>query len=116
MMDKLIPTAFAATPKPSLAALPTVSLGERFGLGHIKSLGDGISYLVGPAFAIAGIALLLYIVFGAFKLIFSGGDKTAVAAAREMITHAIIGVILLIAMFFILPFILSFFGIKIKLF
>jgi hypothetical protein len=116
MIDKLIPTAFAATPKPSLAALPTVNIGERFGLGHIKSLGDGISYLVGPAFTIAGIAVLLYFLFAAFKLIFSGGDKTAVAAAKDMITHSIIGVILLIMMFFVLPFILSFFGVKIKLF
>lgn len=117
ILDNLIPTAFAqSTPRPVMTALPTVNLGERFGFGHIKSLGDGISFLVGPAFTIAGIAVLLYFLFAAYKLIFSGGDKTAVGAAKEMITHSIIGVILLLVMFFVLPFILSYFGIKIKLF
>lgn len=110
-MDRFVPPAYAQS-----SALPTVNLGSQFGFGHIKSLGDGISYLVGPAFTIVGIAVLLYFLFAASKLIFSGGDKTAVAAAREMITHSLIGVILLLMSFFVLPFILSYFGIKIKLF
>ncbi len=44
---------------------------------------------------------------GAFKYLRSGGEKEEVQGARQMITHSIIGFIILIFAFFILQFLLS---------
>lgn len=98
-MDQLI--------KPVLAA----DLGQNYAFGPIKSLGEGLSYLVQPAFAIAAVGVVLYLVIGAVRMILSGGDKNAVAAARSSIIHAIIGFMLLILMFLILQFVPEFLGI-----
>lgn len=104
----LIPTSYAAdTDKP--VQLSSVNIGDIFGFGHIKSLGQGVSYLVIPALTIATIAVLIYFVSAAVQLIFSGGDKAKVQAARDKITHSIIGVILLLLAFVIIPFVMGYF-------
>lgn len=94
----LIPTAYAA-----------VDIGEQFGLATEKTqnLGSGLGLLVKPAFSIAGLALVIYFLIGAFKWVSSGGDKEAVSGARKMITHAIVGFVLLMLAFMIFQFILS---------
>lgn len=92
----LIPTAYAA-----------VDIGDQFGFGDVKSLGQGTSRLVLPAFSIATVAVVIYFLIGAFKYLVSGGDKEQVTSARAMITHAIIGFILLMLAFFVIPFTLS---------
>lgn len=78
--------------------------------GKINSLGEALTFLVAPAFAIAATGVVIYFLIGATKMILSGGDKNAVAAARAMITHAIIGFILLMFMFIILQFVPTFLG------
>ena len=90
-----------------------VNIGDCFGFGDIKSLGQATSQLVTPAFSIATVAVIIYFLLGAFKYLKSGGDKEEVAGARQMITHAIIGFIILMFAFLILQFLLSnLFGIK----
>lgn len=84
-----------------------VKLGEKFGFGDIKSLGEGTSRLVVPAFSIASSIVVILFLIGAFKYIISGGDKEQVAAARNTIAQALIGFIILMFVFFILPFVLS---------
>lgn len=94
--------------------LPTiiaqVFIREHYGFGDVLSLGTGIQRLTYPAFSIATLAVVLYFVIGAFKLLISHGDKGEVAAARAMITHAIIGFVLLIFMYLIFQFIPQWFG------
>ncbi len=51
--------------------------------------------LFNTALYVGLVAALIYIVYGAIKWITSGGDIKALAAARNTITHAIMGVILL---------------------
>src|SRR5690606_19487296 len=97
-------------------SLAQISLGDYFAFGEINSLGEGISFLVGPAMTIAGTIVLLYFIVAAVQLVFSGGDKAKVQAARDKITHSIIGVILLIVSFFVLPFVMKYFGVSIQLF
>lgn len=82
-------------------------IGSCFGFGGFKSLGQATSSLVMPIFSLAAAAVVIYFLFGAFKLLTSGGNKEEVAAARNMITHAIIGFIILMFAFFILQFLLS---------
>lgn len=46
-------------------------------------------------FAVGGVGVVIYFLWGAVEWIFSGGDKEKVAAARRRMTHAIIGLVLL---------------------
>lgn len=103
----LTPTAFAQSPVP---------IGEKFGFGNITSLGQGTSQLVLPVFSVATSLVVVYFIFGAFKYLTSGGNKEELEGARRMITHAIIGFVILMMAFLVLQFILSsLFGIQFKL-
>lgn len=87
-----------------------VNIGDEYGFGYIKSLGEGVGLLVNPTFSIAIAVVTIYFLIGAFKYLTSAGDKDAAAGARAMITHAIIGFVILIFAFLILQFIPQFFG------
>lgn len=87
--------------------LAQVDIGKNYAFGGIKSLGEGAGLLVTPAFSIATLAVIIYFLIGAFKYLTSGGDKDAIAGARAMITHAIVGFILLMFAFLIFQFLLS---------
>lgn len=52
-------------------------------------------------FIFAGLAVLIFLVWGAFDWILSGGDKEKVAGARRKITNAIIGLFILSVAYFI---------------
>ncbi|MCL5784438.1 MAG: hypothetical protein M1142_03735 [Patescibacteria group bacterium] len=93
-----------------------VSLKDQFAFGKFNSLGEILSGLIGPAFSIAAVAVVFYFLIGAFKYLTSGGDKNAVASARDMITHSIIGFLLLMMLFLIMQFIPQIFGFKIAIF
>ena len=104
-MIELIKPAFAQN-------MPQVrtNLANEYAFGDIKSLGDGLSHLAGPMFYLAATAVTFYMVIGAFKFITSGGDKNALQGAKNMITHSIIGFVLLIMLVvpYILPLAISF--------
>lgn len=53
-------------------------------------------------FVIAVLAVLVYLIWGAFQWITSGGDKEAVSKARGRITAALIGLAILALSFLIL--------------
>lgn len=89
-----------------IPAYAQVDLGQKFGFGGIPSLGAGTSKLVVPAFSIATTLVVIFFLIGAFKYIISGGDKEQLAAARNMIAQALIGFVILMFIFFILPFLL----------
>ena len=82
-------------------------IGTKFGYGNLKSFGETISLLVNPIFSLAAAGVVIYFLWGAFKLIISGGNKEEIANSRNMITHAIIGFIILMFAFLILQFLLS---------
>lgn len=86
-----------------------VDIGEKFGFGDIKSLGEGTQRLVGPFFSLAASLVVIYFLLGAFKYLKSGGNKEEIEGARQMITHAIVGFIILMFAFLILQFIPQFF-------
>lgn len=98
-------SAHAAGPCPTDPA-GGVRLGDCFGFGDIKSLGQGTSLLVAPAFSVATTLVVILFLIGAFKYMMSAGDKEQLAAARNMIAQALIGFIILMFIFFILPFLL----------
>lgn len=84
-----------------------VDIGEKFGFGIFKSVADATNKGIPTLFTLLAAIVVIYFVWGAFKFILSRGNKEEVAAARGMITHAIIGFIILIFAFFILQYLLS---------
>ena len=86
---------------PTVFAVP---LGGQYGFGFDGTVGSYLKLFIGPIFEIAGLAVLFYTVFAAYKYMTSGGDKEAVASARNMITHSIIGIVLLIFVFLLLQY------------
>lgn len=61
-----------------------------------------ISVAITLMFIAAVVIALIFLIWGGIKWILSGGDKTAVEAARNHIIAAIIGLIVTFASFFIL--------------
>lgn len=66
-----------------------------------RSVGDVISNALLIVFIAAGLAVLVYLIIGAFKWITSGGDKDAIGKARGTIVNALIGLAILALAFFI---------------
>ena len=64
-------------------------------------------------FVIAVVIAIFFLLFGALKWIYSGGDKAAVEGARNTITAAVIGLVVLFLVFVIFTVVLRFFGIAI---
>ena len=93
-----------------------VDLSTQYGFGWLKSLSEALAVLIVPAFGIASAAVLFYFLFGAVKIITSSGDKEKVASARNMITHAFIGLLLLVMTFVLLQVIPGLFNVDITFF
>lgn len=77
-----------------------------------SSIGTVINNLFPTLFAILAAFILFIILFAGFKILNSGGDKTAVQDARNMITHSIIGLVLLMLLFIIMEFVLPLLGLS----
>ncbi len=92
---------------PPIPGTVPVDIGAFFGFGHITSLGEGTSKLVMPIFSIATFLVILYFLLGAFRYLKAGESKEEVEAAKKMISHAIVGFIILMFAFLILQFLLS---------
>lgn len=72
-----------------------------------------ISVLLAMITISAGIWFLIQFVIGAFKWMTSGGDKNNVEAAKEHLTHAVIGLAILVAAYVIAGLIGVIFGLDI---
>ena len=83
----------------------TVNITQPKGLGIAAGLGPGaqaegivqtiLVNVISIFFAVGGLGVLIYFVWGAVDWILSGGDKEKVAGARKKMTNAIIGLVLL---------------------
>lgn len=51
--------------------------------------------VIGLFFAVGGIGVIIYFIWGAVDWVLSGGDKEKIAGARKKMTNAIIGLVLL---------------------
>lgn len=82
--------------------------------------GDGgggltlfLSNLVMLVYTISFIFFILYIIWGGWSILTSGGDKEALAGARKRIMFALVGMVLLAVAFPLIAIIGHFLGIKI---
>lgn len=83
------------TPMQALAAEITISPPPQ---GY-KDIGDFVTNLVTIAFIVGVLVVLVMLIIGAYEWIVSGGDKEAVAKARNRIINALIGIAVLAVAF-----------------
>lgn len=68
------------------------------GVGY-SNISDFINAIIRLAFILALVIVLVMMIWGAVQWIFSGGEKEAVAGARDRIIHALIGLAILAVAF-----------------
>ncbi len=93
--------------KKTFSLIAAVDISKDYAFGDLQTLGQGLNRLVLPAFTIAALAVVIYFIIGAVKFITSGGDKEELGKARDMITHSLIGFILLISLFLVIEFVFA---------
>ncbi|MDO8429373.1 MAG: hypothetical protein Q7S88_01975 [Candidatus Daviesbacteria bacterium] len=101
---------------PVYAQNVTKDLASTYDFGYLNNFGQFINMLLPLVYFVATTAVVFYTIFGAIKFLISAGDKTAVSAARDMITHGVIGLVLLIMLFLVLQFTNQFFGFRFSFF
>jgi hypothetical protein len=84
---------------------PAGAIGNNIAVGNIPN------FLIQLLFGVGVIAAVIYLIYGGIKWIISGGDKTAVEAARNHIVAAIIGLIIVAAAFFIIQVVFAILGV-----
>jgi len=62
----------------------------------VINLGTLIGNFIGVAIIVAALMTLIYLIWGGFEWISSGGDKAGLEKARSRITNAFIGLVLVI--------------------
>ena len=105
----------AADPAGTAVGIPC-GTGQFSALCNLNAgnLGALVGSLVQFIFVIAVLVALFFLIYGGFRWLVSGGDKTQVAAAREHIVAAIIGLVIIFLSYFILSLLLGFFGISLS--
>lgn len=79
----------------------------------ITDVGQLISALVGTLLIVSALLAFFYLILGGIQWITAGGDKTGMEAARNKITHAIVGLIIVGAAWAIMLLVQNFLGVQI---
>jgi hypothetical protein len=80
------------------------------GQGFANDIGGVINAVLSFVMVIAALLVLMYLVWGGIEWITSGGDKGKTESARNKITAAVIGLIILAASYAIFLLVLRFIG------
>ncbi len=94
------------------AADPTIDIPTP-GNFRITDIGQLISAVVGTLLIIAALLAFFFLIMGGIQWITSGGDKTGMEAARNKITHAIVGLIIVGAAWAVMLLVQNFLGVTI---
>ncbi len=103
-------TALQASALSAYAQINKVPISA--GSGYFNDMGTLINSLLRIVMVIAALLVFVYLIWGGIEWITSGGDKTKTEGARNKITSAIIGLIVLAASYAILTLALKFIGIE----
>jgi hypothetical protein len=79
----------------------------------IGNIGTLISALVGVLLILAALLAFFFLILGGIQWITSGGDKAGMEAARNKITHAIVGLIIVGAAWAVMILVQNFLGVTI---
>lgn len=84
----------------TLIALVRNPVISSFGSGW-NFVNSGVSVFINLGYLIATVVFVFIFIIGAFQWITSGSDKAKLAEARGKITHAIVGLLILLLIFLI---------------
>ena len=98
--------ALADTVDPNLINVPNPRNYPSVGIGNV------ISAVLGILLVVAAIAALLYLILGGIQWITSGGDKQGLEGARNKITAAIVGLIIVASAWAIMLILGNFVGVN----
>lgn len=107
-MFSLISTVLAQAPDDPIKLQPKGDFG-----GLNFTFSQLITGLIKGAMLVAAIVFFFMLVFGGIRWIMSGGDKGQTEAARNQITAALVGLVIVFAAWAIVQLISVFFGIDI---
>ena len=99
-MLSFIPTAYA-----QINLQPTIVSGVPTDLGSI------VTWLLTMALVLAGIVFVFILIIGGIRWMISGGDKTGTEGARNQITAALIGLIIVFSVWAIVAFVKTAFSV-----
>lgn len=80
------------------------------GTGFATSFGGLMNGIISFVMVIAAVLVFVYLIWGGIEWITSGGDKGKTESARNKITSAVIGLIVIAASYAILTLALNFLG------
>ncbi|MCU0679341.1 MAG: hypothetical protein MUC28_02755 [Planctomycetes bacterium] len=75
------------------------------GFGEPKGLGEIAGALIGTFLSFLGIIFLILIMYGGFVWMTAGGNEMKVLKAKQVLTQAIIGTIIVLAAYSITSFV-----------
>jgi hypothetical protein len=94
---------------------PALVLADNYGLDAtadqatgVKSIADiptGIGKIIGAVLSFIGIIFFILIIYAGFMWMTAGGDEQKVTKAKDLITQAVIGLIVVLAAYAITAFI-----------
>lgn len=102
----MLSKVFAQTGDPSI----TIKQPTNIKIGELGSL---LSAAVGALLIIAALLAFFFLILGGIQWITSGGDKAGMEAARNKITHAIVGLVIVGAAWAIMILVQNFLGVTI---
>lgn len=92
------------------AGLGPFGIGSFTGTSAMTKLTGAISAIIGFLTIVAAIWFLIQVLLGGISWITAGGDKAKLTEAREKITNAFIGLIIVVASWAVLALVGQFFG------
>jgi hypothetical protein len=104
--------AITSLPFVAQAAMAQIETGQDInpGTGFADNIGSLINGVLSFVMVIAALLVFLYLILGGIEWITSGGDKSKTEGARNKITSAVIGLVILAASYAILLIVLKFLG------
>jgi hypothetical protein len=104
----LVTTLFMTAQTAAAQGLKNVDI--RPGTGFATDFGDLVTAVLSFVMVIAALLVFIYLIWGGIQWITSGGDKSKTEEARNKITAAVVGLIVLAASYAILLIALNFLG------
>lgn len=108
----LIPTALAQNQAPQVINVSPADNSQFINFDNF-TIGGIISTAITMILIVAGVVFLFMLIVGGIRWIMSGGDKAQAEGARNQITAALIGLVIVFAAYAIATLIGSIFGIDI---
>ncbi|MBI4059100.1 hypothetical protein HY404_02545 [Candidatus Microgenomates bacterium] len=79
---------------------------------NLNSVGSITSELLKYLFVFAGLTVLLFLIFGGFQMMTSGGDPAGLKEGKDKVTHALIGFVIIFTAYWLVQAIGLIFGVN----